>query len=54
MEIGQIINGHVNEILGLNKDISKQRLEICYRCPLYTTKLGGMCNDKLWYDRIFR
>jgi hypothetical protein len=29
MEIGNIVNGHVNELLGLNKDISKERMKIC-------------------------
>lgn len=50
MEIGQIIQGHVNEIFGLNKDISQERLKICYACPLYSQKLGGICNNKLWLN----
>lgn len=50
MEIGQIVKGHINEALGLNKDISKGRLEICYQCSLYSTKLGGTCNNKLWLN----
>jgi hypothetical protein len=29
MEIGNIVNGHVNELLGLNKDISEERMKIC-------------------------
>jgi hypothetical protein len=50
MEVGQIIKGHVNEVLGLNKDISEQRLKVCYSCPLYSSKFGGMCNNKLWLN----
>lgn len=50
MEIGNIIKGHVNEAFGLNKDISKERLEICYECPLYSTKFGGLCNNRLWFN----
>ena len=50
MEIGQIIKGTVNELLGLNKDISLGRKKICYRCPLFSIKYGGICNDKLWIN----
>lgn len=50
MQIGQIVKGHVNEVLGLNKDISEQRLKVCYSCPLYSTKLGGLCNNRLWLN----
>lgn len=50
MEIGNIINGHVNELLGLKDDISKKRMAICHRCPLYKNILGGICNPKLWLD----
>ncbi|MDE5977509.1 MAG: hypothetical protein K2G70_03460 [Turicibacter sp.] len=50
MQIGQIVKGHINEVLGLNKDISKERLEVCYYCPLYSNKFGGLCNSRLWYN----
>lgn len=50
MEIGQIVKGTINEVLGLNKDISLERSKICYLCPLYSKKLGGICNNKLWLN----
>lgn len=50
MNVGQIIHGHVNEMLGLNKNISQERMKICYSCPLYSTKLGGLCNNRLWLN----
>lgn len=50
MEIGQIIKGHINEALNLNKDISQGRIQICLSCPLYSPKLGGICNSKLWLN----
>lgn len=50
MEIGNIVQGHLNEVLGLNKDISAGRLKICYQCPLYSPNLGGMCNNRLWLN----
>lgn len=48
--IGNIIHGHINEIVGKNEEISKNRLKICYACPLYSTKLGGVCNNRLWLN----
>ena len=50
MNILDIANGHVKELLNKNEDISKIRLQICYRCPLYSTKLGGVCNSRLWLN----
>lgn len=46
-----IIEGHINELLGLNDDISKKRLLICRQCPLYKrTYFGPICNSKLYYN----
>lgn len=50
MDTFDIVNGHVKEFLHLNEDISKKRLEICYRCPIYSNKFGGLCNSKLWLN----
>lgn len=50
MNILDIANGHIKNILNLNQDISRNRLQICYKCPLYSTKLGGICNNKLWLN----
>lgn len=50
LEIGQIVKGHISEVLGLNKDISEGRLKICKDCPLYLESLGGICNRKLWLN----
>lgn len=52
MEIGQIITGHVNELLGLNKDISEERIKICKQCPLmyYSSTLGWICNRNLYVN----
>ena len=52
MEIGNIVNGHVNELLGLNKDLSKERMKVCQKCPLFSFKYGGLCNNKLYIDPI--
>ena len=50
MEVSNIITGHFNELFGLNKNISEERLKICKRCPLYSSKFGGLCNNKLYID----
>ena len=50
MNVGHIVTGHLNEVLNLKQDISKKRLEICKTCPLFTPKLGGTCNRRLWYN----
>ena len=47
---GQIIKGHVNEVLGLNQDIAQTRINICKVCPIYSTKFGGICNNKLYLN----
>lgn len=51
MGIEAIVSGHVNEMLGLNQDISSNRLRICHKCPLLkNTILGPICNSDLWID----
>ena len=45
MEIGNIVKGHINEVLGLNVDLKAKRLEICHKCPIFKDILGGMCNS---------
>lgn len=52
MEIGNIVQGHINELLGLNKNISETRLKICYACPIYSPQFGGVCNSRLWLNKI--
>lgn len=50
MNAFNIINGHIKEVLNLEEDLSNNRLKICYRCPLYSNKLGGICNNRLWLN----
>jgi hypothetical protein len=52
MDVGAILQGHVNELFGRNEDISQKRLNICYACPLYSKRLGGICNNRLWLNVI--
>lgn len=50
MEIGQIVKGHVNEMLGLNEDLQEKRMKICRECPIFKDILGGICNSELWLN----
>lgn len=50
MNAFDIVNGHVKQVLNIGKDLSDNRLKICYRCPLYSNKFGGICNSKLWLN----
>lgn len=50
LPISQIVKGHVNEVLGLNTDISEKRMNICRMCPIYSPKFGGLCNSNLYLD----
>lgn len=51
MNVGNIINGHLNEFFGLNKDLYIERIKICKKCPLYATKpYGDICNNFLYLN----
>lgn len=49
-QVGQIVEGHVNELLNKEDELSEKRLQICYNCPLYSVKLGDQCNPNLWLN----
>lgn len=50
MNVGEIIQGHWSELLGQNSNLSEKRLNICYSCPIYSSRFGGQCNNKLWLN----
>ncbi len=50
MNLVDIANGTVKNIFNLNQDISNRRMQICYTCPLFLKKLGGVCNSRLWLN----
>ena len=50
--IGQIVKGHVNELLNKNEQISKVRMDICRKCPLFLNELGGICNPRLYLNGL--
>lgn len=52
MGLGAILNGHTNEMFGLNQNISDARIRLCKECNLYKKSiiLGEICNSKLWMN----
>jgi len=50
MQILDIINGHKNELLHINDELSESRMKICRKCPIFKNILGGICNSKLWLN----
>lgn len=49
-QIADIIQGHWNEITGKNVDLGESRMQICYSCPIFSSKFGGLCNNRLWLN----
>lgn len=51
MDISDILKGHLNEMSGVNKTVSEQRMQICKECLLYKESVvGPICNSKIWVD----
>lgn len=49
--ITEIIQGHWNELFKREEELSKTRLAICARCPLYkATVVGRVCDPSLYLD----
>ena len=50
-QVKQIIEGHVNALLGNKEAIAQPRLEICRKCPLFKKVLTGyVCNSGAWLN----
>lgn len=52
VDVGQIIEGHYNEVTKQENDLYNYRIEICKQCPLYTEKelIGPICDSKKYYN----
>lgn len=31
-------------------DLGESRMQVCYSCPIYSPKFGGLCNNRLWLN----
>jgi len=52
-DVNRVLVAHFNELTGKNKDIGKERMEICNRCPLLTDSSiwGPICNSSLFLNK---
>lgn len=44
-----IIQGHINEVVGNNKELQLYRLSICEECELFVKK-SKQCNPFIWVN----
>ena len=42
-----ILQGHINEVLNREEDLSQSRLDICRQCPIFkkSTAFGPICDS---------
>ena len=52
VNVGQIVQGHINEMTNKENELYNQRIVICKQCPLYTVKsvIGGVCDHRKYYN----
>ena len=50
MNMSDVVNGNTEKLFSLKEDLQKNRLKICYSCPLYSKKHGGTCNSGLYLN----
>lgn len=51
-QIGDILEGHINELLNKQEELSARRLKICESCPIVKhTALGLMCDSAKWINK---
>lgn len=42
-----IVEGHINEVLGKQQSLFEKRIEICKECPLFTnSNIGFICDSR--------
>lgn len=50
-KLGNIIEGHLNELLGKGIELSTARLMICQACPIHTdSHIGIICDSSKWIN----
>lgn len=52
VNVGQIVQGHINEITNKENELYNQRIVICKQCPLFTNKkfVGYICDHRKYYN----
>ena len=51
-DVGQIVEGHINEITQQENDLFYERIAICKQCPLFSNKkvVGYVCDSSKYYN----
>ena len=50
-QVGDILEGHMNELLNKNKSLSEIRMEICMKCPIVRqSPIGLVCDSSKWIN----
>jgi hypothetical protein len=54
MDLGQIAEGFYNQVRDKEKDLYRNRIEICHSCKLLVKDniFGEMCNNKLYLNPL--
>ena len=52
IDVKGIVQGHYNQVMKVNQNVSGERLEICNNCPLCNKifDYAWICNPRLWID----
>lgn len=52
MSVSQIVEGTLKNIFNIDEELSKERLKVCRKCPLYIKdfELGAICNHRLYIN----
>ena len=54
INVGQVVQGHINEITKQENELYNQRIVICKQCPLFTDKkiMGYVCDSSKYYNPV--
>jgi len=51
-QVGDILEGHLNELLNRKEELSEKRLKICLACPIVKqTAMGLICDSSKWINK---
>jgi len=51
-QVGDIVEGHIKELVRQENDLANKRLAICRKCPLYSDSLGGKCDNRKCFNTV--
>lgn len=51
-QVEDILEGHYKEITNQENELFESRIKICKECPLYSNRLGGVCDSKKCWNIV--